>query len=1253
MSHLAEGIASPGYNVYASWDRQTDGFGSYEIPSDSTLLVWGNIVDEFLLGELDSAQDSINYYAIPYQVVIFHDTDTDLTFHMLREVPSQEYYDDNGTEDPGDDEFGAFTKSWGLYIYNPEGIYPHITTAVHPGDDYLVVPMAHKIFIDHGSKFLLINGCGREVVWTNSGNYSNTKSLCDPSRVEEHTFNVAYQRFCDLIRNEFGTTEFSIQIHSFDWGQSHKGFADVQISGGYHVGSPDLPIRDHSSLKLDVPNLLSQYVLPANYVGMHDPVHLNDYLGFHSSEYDFIFADEDTTFAINTNTDLWGWSGNRQIIYTQSGMSHYDNFERFFHVEVDELPNIYAQSVSNYQWFHGWNPATQKWEMENRFENALRYYEPWITALKQSLLSLFEMDDNEIPAAPTNLEVVTECADKIALRWTPGDCYDMESYEILYSTQPIAMGNHETRDLNDYSRLACLAQDNYTLGGLESGDQFYFAIRMRDKNGNYSEISNEVVGTAGPVIIYSFAAFGRDEQINLTWSSSSDVDFSGFNIYRKIEPESYQLIDSWQTNPDLAGQSGTIIPYSYQDLGTANETIYTYRLGFEDNGIEYVFGSEPQAESRKIYQIYSQYSTLAYSDTCYIGFNEFASNGYDSNFDVPADTTTTGNYFFSELYEEYWENNPNHLEQEIYSDYDPVTNYKSWIYRIKTNMTGVPVEVGIANPGRNAERLYLLRAGSYTDLTNEVYTFTPTNSNFHTFTLYWGNLVPDVSFSDFANQLFYPFEEVHFDWSLNLQQTVDHVNVYAANSEISIPIAMDLAPNITDAYWTVPNLLMENLTCQVDLVMSEGDTIRYNSPFKFGIITPQNIVQTEQGWNLFTQNFHTNQYSPTQIFGEDVEFYELLAEEFTQIPEPEFLQPYWIYAPADNYFELNNVEMLRSAYAFPLNAGWNILPNPHRANYDIDQLVFSLNNIDFEYYQALQNRLVEPVAFTYDDMFAPAVEITPASAYYLYCYEEGVSVKFIPYYTSEFTPEFGIDWSTELIAEQVGFTKSSLIIGASALADSIYNPNYDLLKPVHTPFDNPLSIYMPLEINGSLSNLHQSILNSETSSDEIRYTWNAEMQVSDLLPVTFSVDDFSIPEGFEIGLEFIDTFFNLSLNNFTEYTPADTMISFNIIVSNELTGADELPIPLAYSLGNYPNPFNPTTNIKFDLPDAGKVKLTIYNIKGQKVKQLVHDRIEAGSHKVVWNGTNTNNKQVSSGVYFYRLEVAGKKILTNKMLMLK
>ncbi len=90
-----------------------------------------------------------------------------------------------------------------------------------------------------------------------------------------------------------------------------------------------------------------------------------------------------------------------------------------------------------------------------------------------------------------------------------------------------------------------------------------------------------------------------------------------------------------------------------------------------------------------------------------------------------------------------------------------------------------------------------------------------------------------------------------------------------------------------------------------------------------------------------------------------------------------------------------------------------------------------------------------------------------------------------------------------------------------------------------------------------------------------------------------------------------------------------------------------------YSLHpNYPNPFNPTTTIKYSIKDAGKVKLSIYNILGQEVRSLVSEVKPAGTFTVRWDATDNRGIRVAGGVYFYRLEINGVSF-TRKLVLIK
>jgi len=101
------------------------------------------------------------------------------------------------------------------------------------------------------------------------------------------------------------------------------------------------------------------------------------------------------------------------------------------------------------------------------------------------------------------------------------------------------------------------------------------------------------------------------------------------------------------------------------------------------------------------------------------------------------------------------------------------------------------------------------------------------------------------------------------------------------------------------------------------------------------------------------------------------------------------------------------------------------------------------------------------------------------------------------------------------------------------------------------------------------------------------------------------------------------------------------------------TGAGESPFPVPTKLEhNYPNPFNPETKLVFTLSKQMPVEMSIYNIKGQKVKTLLRESLPKGRHSVVWDGRDSNRKPVASGIYFCRFHTPVKQE-TRKMMLTK
>ncbi|PKN73244.1 MAG: hypothetical protein CVU50_04120 [Candidatus Cloacimonetes bacterium HGW-Cloacimonetes-3] len=107
------------------------------------------------------------------------------------------------------------------------------------------------------------------------------------------------------------------------------------------------------------------------------------------------------------------------------------------------------------------------------------------------------------------------------------------------------------------------------------------------------------------------------------------------------------------------------------------------------------------------------------------------------------------------------------------------------------------------------------------------------------------------------------------------------------------------------------------------------------------------------------------------------------------------------------------------------------------------------------------------------------------------------------------------------------------------------------------------------------------------------------------------------------------------------------------IVGNSSAGDDPVvAINKLQLFENYPNPFNPSTNLRFSLPASTDVRLEIFNIKGQLVRTLLDTNLKPGSHNITWDGTDATNRTVASGVYYYRLSTPiGNQ--SKKMLLMK
>jgi len=225
-------------------------------------------------------------------------------------------------------------------------------------------------------------------------------------------------------------------------------------------------------------------------------------------------------------------------------------------------------------------------------------------------------------------------------------------------------------------------------------------------------------------------------------------------------------------------------------------------------------------------------------------------------------------------------------------------------------------------------------------------------------------------------------------------------------------------------------------------------------------------------------------------------------------------------------------------------------------------------------------------------------------------------------------------------------------------------PFYVHPKPDHYEFEEQFD-YIPLFIE--LSEELQDDYNAEIGLfiDDVCY--GAEVVVGELIQLNAYIYELDIDDDAVVELKYYKYGSKGAGKAINEYrvrdnnnkSLAEKKLNFSkkeqfYQISYKEEGEQQEDITLVKTAlkGNYPNPFNPSTIIEYSLAETGKVKISVYNIKGQLVRTLVNEVIEAGHHTVIWNGTDRNAKKVSSGIYFYKMESkAGSDV--KKMLLIK
>ncbi|MCP5063434.1 MAG: T9SS type A sorting domain-containing protein [Ignavibacteriae bacterium] len=337
--------------------------------------------------------------------------------------------------------------------------------------------------------------------------------------------------------------------------------------------------------------------------------------------------------------------------------------------------------------------------------------------------------------------------------------------------------------------------------------------------------------------------------------------------------------------------------------------------------------------------------------------------------------------------------------------------------------------------------------------------------------------------------------------------------------------------------------------------------------------------------------------------------------------------------------ELQSELMPNSSYeiVYPilLHNGWNIISNPFETSVSWEDIK-TINSVSENIH-------------SFNGSFSAASSFQPYNGYYFYN-ASNITSLYIPYSVNENIPKMlskTNDKTEEIILSLLhdNIPKSIIAIGFNDDAKITYD-NYDRFAPPGDFDEFRLSIF-----NENLDTPYKYLLTDfrPSSNEGEIYAVKLKAKLNEKIKIQFSIPvNYQDSEVFLVNQN--SNLINMKISKSIEFIPTRHLYELKILIGNQefINNQREKILPKEFSLDqNFPNPFNPTTNIRFTIPKTKFVTLDIYNAIGQKVTSLVNKKLNPGIYTEQWNAIN-----YSSGIYYAKLS-AGNNVVTQKLVLMK
>ena len=353
---------------------------------------------------------------------------------------------------------------------------------------------------------------------------------------------------------------------------------------------------------------------------------------------------------------------------------------------------------------------------------------------------------------------------------------------------------------------------------------------------------------------------------------------------------------------------------------------------------------------------------------------------------------------------------------------------------------------------------------------------------------------------------------------------------------------------------------------------------------------------------------------------------------------------YWfrhIYNEPVLFQEDTSTALSLENFVINLDRGWNLIGSPFAFPVTFEK----------------DSNVTDPITYDEKGWTGYRTELCPWNGYAVYTDINSAELTLIPFLESDSSRARALnneEWYINIKLESQNYINHSAEIGRRKYAKDVLDM-FD--TPVFPEIDNALSVSM--DLNGAKSFKY---MRDVRSIDESNGVWNLKLDAhKDERTISVSGNLRGLAP--RISAAIIDIPDRKIIYNFLKKgleIVKESQVSYDLklIVGDEdfvFNTAEAIlnDIPEKFSLSqNYPNPFNPVTRMDYTLPKRSRVVISIYNVLGQEVKTIINREQEYGYHSITWDGIDNRGKQMSSGVYFARMN-SNSFSQTKKMLLVK